>query len=674
MKVLIEHILALTPEAGRDAAIQDVALCKLVSESSSQGFAEFRQPLLGFIAIWLEGTATLELDTEGGRHQFLLREIIDEIQNGRADALSRNEIRLVQSVRELAAKSASPQRHAHVLKVTDSCLTAIGARLSKKEPEGDFTALERRLRFIRSEEIAASKPKEISLLAGIDSPSRGPYLEHTGNVRVLGDVPADCTMVIKDGYCVVDGYVTGRIASSRMCEIRQNVSGFVVAKDGDVRVRQIVDTAYVVSKWGSVYCRAMARPTLVFAGASVNVRESVLEGRIISRSVVIGGTAAGTEIHVAREAAADRFSNSEARASRIVFRRRITSMDYGELSDRAVTALLSKVRGLRERIQTAKTSARFAGEEAESAANMAYMYILGGDQSRETLEIVAKARRRLVVLRRIILALQTIYARAADRLSRASEPRRGAPPAEREETDPSSTDDIVDEITRLSEEAPLDDDLAEEQNEIRAIQRELQKGGRTRSLMTEGLDRLSQRLDAWVAESELLEETIRVEEAKAQASADFSKVIREDERNISSLAILNQIMGAIDGRPPTEPLVKRARSPFVTLLTKSIRARVGATALARRTMQKLTPEFDQAKDTLWNEYRIEIDYESTQETIEVKGRFAKGVHLISDPSLLDAMPPGEDGRYLVTPESNDVFSVYACRDGRIYEEKAPKGD
>lgn len=672
MKVLIDHILALTPEAGRDAAIQDVALCKLASESPSQSFAEFRQPLLGFIANWLEGTATPELDTEGGRHQFLLREIIDEIQNGRADALGRDEIQLVQSVHELAAKSASRQRHAHVLEITGSCMTAIGARLSKKEQEGVFTALERRLRFVRPEEIAASKPKEISLIAGIDSPSRGPYLEHTGNVRVLGDVPADCTMVIKDGYCVVDGYVTGRIASTRMCEIRRNASGFVVARDGDVRVRQIVDTAYVVSKRGSVYCRAMARPTLVFAGTSVNVRESVLEGKIISRSVVIGGTAAGAEIHVAREAIADQFLNSEARVSRIVFRRRLTSMDYGELPDKAVATLLSKARGLRERIQTAKTSARLAGEEAESTAKMAYMYILGGDQSRETLELVAKARRRLVVLRRIILALQTLYTRAADRITRMSGPRRGTQPVDRDDDGPSSTDDIVNELARLGEEAPLDADLAEEQTQIMAIQRELHKGGRVHSTMTGNLDRLSHRLDGWIAESKVLAEAIRLDESKAQSLVDFSRALPAGDRNVSSLTILNQIMKAIDGRPPTEPLVKRARSPFVTLLTKGIRARVGATALARRTVQKLTPDFEQAKDRLWDEYRIEIDFDNTEDSVEVKGRFAKGVHLISDPSLLDTTLASADGRYLLTPDSGDRYTVYACREGRIYEETAGK--
>jgi hypothetical protein len=479
-------------------------------------------------------------------------------------------------------------------------------------------------------------------------------------------------MVIKDGYCVVDGYVTGRIASTRMCEVRRNVSGFVVVRDGDVRVSQIVDTAYVVSKRGSVYCRAMARPALVFAGTSVKVGESVLEGKIISRSVLIGGTAAGAEIHVAREAVADLFSNSDARVSRIVFRRRLTSMDYGELPDKAVATLLSKARGLRDRIQTAKTSARLAGEEAESTAKMAYMYILGGDQSREMLEIVAKARRRLVVLRRIILALQTLYTRATDRITRMSEPRRGAQTPDREDDGPSSTDDIVNEIARLSEEAPLDADLAEEQTQIQAIQRELHKGGRAHSAMTDNLDRLSQRLDGWIEESKLLAETVRVDEAKAQSLVDVSKVLPGDDRDVSSLTILNQIMKAVDGRPPTEPLVKRARSPFVTLLTKSIRARVGATALARRTMQRLTPDFDQAKETLWNDYRIGIDFDNTEESVEVKGRFAKGVHLISDPSLLDTTLASADGRYSLTPDSNDRYMVYACREGRIYEETAGK--
>ncbi len=98
--------------------------------------------------------------------------------------------------------------------------------------------------------------------------------------------------MVGNGDCVVDGFVLGRVAATRSCEVRDNIAG-VVVRDGDIRARAIIDNAKAIAKAGRIFCRNAQSPRLVFAGSAFEIRGSTLQGAYVAPSISIAGDAFG---------------------------------------------------------------------------------------------------------------------------------------------------------------------------------------------------------------------------------------------------------------------------------------------------------------------------------------------------------------------------------------------
>ena len=178
----------------------------------------------------------------------------------------------------------------------------------------------------------------------------------------------------------------GRLAATFDCEVRENISGVVVVRRGDIRTRNIIDKAYVISKQGTVHCRHSQAPDLVFAGREIRIEDAAIMGCYVSPRIQVGGEAYGGEFHASESVAAEQFRRSDTRELALVLRRDISCRDYGETPDENASNLMATAAQLRRRIRDLATQARFADRESEQCAATAVVHLVGGKAKEAAVE------------------------------------------------------------------------------------------------------------------------------------------------------------------------------------------------------------------------------------------------------------------------------------------------
>jgi len=210
----------------------------------------------------------------------------------------------------------------------------------------------------------------------------------------------------------------GRIAASHHCEVRDTVSGTVVVRQGNVCARGLVVKSYVVSKWGSVYCRQAEGPELVYAGKEIRVDGNVTMGKFIAPRIQIEGDAFGGVFHVSQRVTARRFRRSDTRNLSIVLRPELSCQDYGEDPGPDGHRMLAKAARIRRQLAVLQGNIEAAEAEAEHAARSGIIFILGGEKAYPVAERLQRAEHRLSLVNRVTAAVQTLIGIAEERLDR----------------------------------------------------------------------------------------------------------------------------------------------------------------------------------------------------------------------------------------------------------------
>lgn len=667
---LIQFILMLSDEELQSLGIQDAALCDLWLSDGRHNTEKLAdvEKLPGTIEKWIETADTKLLQTEGRRHQTLLRELLDIVHEGKTDTLGRDELSLLLRVYNLACRAKNGNAFERVRKGLERHIDDVKRRHESLPRESGLPNLSRRFRVVNTDDILKARSQEVRMVAGVELPSRGPVLTQRGHLRVLGDVPESATLVVEDGDCVVDGFVMGRVAVSGGCEVLENVCGVVIARNGDIRARNIVDGAYVVSKRGWVHCRRAQQAKLIFGGECINIRDATLEGRLFSKRIRVENEVEGGEIHVGTEITADRFVQSVNRPLSIVFRKRLSCKDYGEEPGRQMSSDVSRVLRLRSKLNFTNQQMVFALSEAEQFAANAISYLLVGEDIRVLVDKVATAQARLNVVNRILLSLSALYSDAECSLEASQDEHV----EKRDSRGGSDTDRLLDEldgeIDRLQEGAAADDSVREEREGIANVRKNLLASGSSPLALSNTVVEIGQKLARWRKEAAELEETIIQNEAKTRAALQAKNLLIEDSKKKSKLAALKEIIAKIQSGPDDAAAVRRISDPFTSLMLRSVHSRIEFSKKFRTEIDELRAQFHDAKAEIWEAYQMDIEEEDeSQIKMRAVGKFVPGVRLLADPIFLDSETPPRPGASFTTGSSNDETVVFVCHSGIIAE-------
>lgn len=667
---LIEYVSALPENEMGEVTLQDIA----ISDSWYRSLAGDVDALTHYeqiprqIKVWLTQPASETAVTEGRRHQWVLRELIDELEAGNVRFLAWDELDLLLASLQMARTSARPDRFTRVIQLLDRHATAIEDRHGKVSITPRLPALSTRLHVVTERDIVAAKPREIKMFAGINIQGRGPVLIHrAGHLRVLGSVPENCTLVVEEGSCSVDGYVMGKVAASLHCEVRENISGVVVVRQGDIRARNIIVRAYVVSKWGGVHCRSAESPDLVFGGSEIWIEQSAIMGKYISPSIHVRGDVYGGVFMVSRQLTAERFRCSDAREVAIVLRTSLSCHDYGEEPGPEAMRYLAQSAGLQRRISALETQIRYSQAEAEHAARNAIVYLTGTDQLHPVAEKVGNAEHRLAQVNRIRAVLQTLIELGEDRMSRLAR-KKGATPNDSESTDESFPfDDVKSEFAHLEAEGGFAKDVTEELADIAALKERMLSPLSDARKTASSVHHARERRAFWDREASELRAAISKYEARLRDEFTAKEALDNQSGTLPTVALLKRLLTVVRSRAKSsdDPVGRRLQSSFVQLSLRTVGTRVERLTVYITSKDKVSEQLRSVAEVLQKDYQIALPTnDHVQVSPSVTGIFDTGVKIYSDPYLLtDSAPP--KGSMIETVAGKDERRTYLRENGRI---------
>ncbi len=616
LKRLIDFVSSDTSRPPFQFTLQDISLCQLWYESQVR--QQIDTPITPLvrqrIEAWKQSSETPDVSSAGRRHQRLLRVTLARLENT-PKGLVADEVAFLHAALTLAETAQNASQQTRFLSRIRPHQDTLLKLLALGAPSSDLHHLEMHIVYASAADILGAETTSVRILAGIEVPSRGPVFKARNHLRILGDVPENCTVVVEnEGSCSVDGYVLGRILTKSDCEIRHNISGVAIVLHGDVRARSIINNAFVVSKMGSVFCRNAQGPKLVFAGRSIEVAESTMLGKYITRDMNIGDEARGSHIEIAGEAQARQFRNLGMSNINIVLRRELSCDDFGEISSDGLKKLLSQAYALRRNAHNFKNMSEAAQREADHTAQSVLMYIFGGGEVQKRLQGFLHAQRRHTLATNVVTNLENILERAQDRLySRCL--------SDEAESNFNSHEDM------------------EQDSELMAAREEAEKFNTSLSSSTLNtmqqsllLEQVRQKLSDMRGMQREAEEQLREQERSLQHLEKYEQVLAGAGANATKIDVLNRILPAMNKQAPESAMGKRLRSGFVVRALRTVdRAGRHATEFGQKADQYLS-DFRAVSERLGKDYQVRVleNPESEEVSARVSGIFDDGIRIYMD--------------------------------------------
>ena len=647
LKRLIEFVASPPPGHSLKLTLQDMALCRywLESQTRRAPLGETGAAVARAVQTWIARPDTPDLNTAGRRHQLLLRDLLDLLNGHRAESLMVEEAGFLSAARAMAGEIGDHPCTRRAAQLLEPHGAALDARRTTREPTPGLVPLERRIQYATERDILAAEVTHIRLLAGIELPCRGPVFKSSGHLRLLGDVPDDCTVVVEnDGCCSVDGYVMGRVLSKRHCEIRHNISGVAIVLTGEIRARGIINNAIAISKMGSVRCVNAQGPRLVFGGHAIDVEENALMGRFVTRRMRVGGEVRGGRLEISGEASAAYFRHLGMSNVSVVLRRELSCADFGEVTGADLNQLLSRAYGLRRNARNFSHLAGATRREADHSAQSVLMFIFGGGEVQKRLESLLRAQRRHGFVTSVVENLCNMLMDAREDLY---------PPSERE---------IPVLPDNLEPEFDSDD---EEMKAVRAEASVLQDSlcspdldGRQATLL---LQEVREKLAAMrVLQAQMAEQVLQ-EERAVQNIEKYEQILAGGGKGSSKLEVLQRILPALSKQPPESMIGKRLRSGFTVRALRTVeRAVRHADAFEQKASEHLT-NFRAVSERLGKDYQIRIleNPEDEGNVARVTGHFEGGTRIYMNDYVenLAEVPPDS----LVITPNDEALRTYVRR-------------
>ena len=669
---LIDHVAKLPSDELGSITLQDIAICASWHHSFRDDAAGQRQyePVLDAVNAWSTRVAVNGVVTEGRRHQWVLRELIDLVEAGNTRFLAWDELDLLLTALELGRSNSRPELFERIVRLLEKHAPALAERHGRMSVTPRLPAVSTRLHVVTEQDIEGAKPREIALFAGLNIQGRGPVLIHrSGHLRVLGSVPENCTLVIEEGSCSVDGFVMGKVAASQHCEVRENISGVIVVRQGNIRARNIIVHAYVVSKWGGVHCRQSEAPDLVFGGQEIVIEQSALNGRYLAPLIRVEGEVFGGVFMVTQSLTAARFRCSDARPLSIVLKTELSCQDYGEEPSPDATKLLAQAAGLRRRLAALQARIEYTQGEAEHAARNAIVYLTGKEQLHPIAERMGEAEHRLAQVNRIRTVLQTLARIAEDRLDRLERIHGTTLKESSDAADDSASnlDDLSSDFAQLESEGGFAHDIHQELADIANLRARLVGPSGDVRKMSAALQLIRDRLAAWDKESVELMASIAKYEVELHEVFSGRTGARSEADVLPTVNLLKQLLAAVRSRSssPDDAYARRLQSTFIQMSLRTVGSRMDRLKQLFESLDELRGQIRALADTLRKDYQIAVPVDDDNAIPpRVAGRFETGVKVYADSYLLnDPSPP--KGSMLETVTSGDAARAYIRAAGKV---------
>lgn len=661
VKRLVEHVAARSPEEIAGLSLQDMGLCMTFYEAClADAEAKERWSALPRAAVvWASQHNHGARRSEGRRTQWLLRDLIDILEAEGPESLAWDECGFLGAVYALSRKASQSSDFERPRSLLQPYIRSLEARKTALQKKKSFRKIERRITIVSEEDIQAAKPREIQVFAGIDMVSRGPVLVLRGHAQVLNAVPENCTLVVEAGSCSVEGFVLGRLAVSGHCDVRDSIAGSVVAKEGDIRARKIIDKALVVAKQGRVHCRETHNPALIYAGAEILVRGPAAMGRYIAPRIVVDASLTGATAEVSRSLAADLVGHLPGYDARIVLRNHITCEDYGEHPDNDASLLMRRAYALERRIDGLETLLRQTEGEAEFHASTTIFFLCTSGSSQRHVENIQHAQRRLAILKRLMAGLKSLAAAAQDSIAQ--------PNGEPSEETGSVAQEIEGEMRMFLSEGQLDHDLRTAMATMSGLKQKLDEARRSRKLLSSVLQRVRSQLESCVAEAAELNEEVEKSERELKAVLDKVPQLKSGQGVRTNVEILKRVVTTLASQ--SGALADKLRSPFAQLMLRNVRSRQEMAKKYRSLIQELESEYQSISTKLEKNYQIHVARGGEATLPFVRARFEAGVWIAGDSFALEAEEPHD--AVLRTAEIADAPRIYHRLPTGAIAEEAP---
>lgn len=573
---------------------------------------------------------------EGDQRRFqpLLEELLLEAGRAGLQSLSPDDAALLFSAQAILRTLPNAPYYDTVRERLAPHETALAELLAANPPHPGLPQIEERVLLMCPRDFELSATREVRKIANIPVDFRGKVLTVPSRVKVIGSIPDGALLVVEDGTCWVEGFVQGMVASREACHVQENIAGMIIAREGDISARKIIDRARVVAKWGCVHCQAAAAPALVFAGRRITITGDATRGDYRTREMAIGGRVLGCQITVTRKAEAARFVHNDRHETAIVLKHTLEAQDYGEELDIAVRRLWARAARLKQRLRSADELARYLATEVDQEAHTVLLYLSGGDDALERVEHLERQQRRVIALNRVILGLH--------QLSNEVEDNTYAAPWDRSSDQLNdSVDDnlaaIIEEIYALEPVEPgVPFPLEREVKQIEQFRTDMQQLRSNRLFVVSLVTEWRRRLRHWLSERDQLLGLIQQTRRELGSAIRLLGSHAEGGPAQNNLQRLREVLTdevLIEG---DRAIKMRVNGPFVRLMRRTVNLKLERLRDLRIERRSLQDELDKVHDELRT--RVHLGAVQTEDgpPPAATGRFDAGVRLCTDPLALDA--------------------------------------
>lgn len=635
IQALLAALLEKTPEEAAALTLEEAAVCALMGETGGDNTAAAQ--LAALAREWVRHGEEPVHDVAARRRQPILRALVAACVAGRASHFQGDEVAFIRAAHDLARAARFPRHFERLCGLIGPCRANLDALHNAQPVDPATPGLASLIHVVTTEELEAAPPRQAQEFAGIAMAIRGRVFTHRGSVRVLGDIPDNCTVAVEQGDCYVDGYVLGNLAATGSCEVRGNVAGVAIARLGDVRARDVINHAKCISKQGRAVCMNAMQPGLVYGFAGVAVWGEVRGGVYMGGSFSAAGAVTGGEIHVTGRAEAARFACAGSTEMAIILRHSISHSDYGELVSREAARMVGKAYRLRQRLDELDARVSILQSEIEQFAANTVLYAAGGEQAREQVQMLQQAERRLAFLDRIIAGVDAMV-RATDlRLSAARAPGEEGGEALESLLGDDALAGWVQELGDLEQEGGVEEDLLGRRDEMVRLHRGLRGKSFQLEKMTQALIALAGRAAVWRAERKALHDQAAAL-ARETATALGKVALVEKATALGAVQVLGQLRGGV-AKNPGSPLAERFRAPFARVLFRNIDTRLRHIRDIHASRERIAAEYASMRETLQRQYQLHVpplEGDEPPEPTEVMGCFDEGVRIFGAMHAFDA--------------------------------------
>lgn len=210
---LVDYVLTLREDDVRELWLEDMTCCAAWWHAWSRtGQDAGTRSRIAEVVEWWRSSVTLrEYATEGRHQQPLLRRLLDEVAAKGAAGLDDDAVDFLKAAHDLASRSHDAALFYRPRRLIEPHLAGLEVRWNHVSGgDADFHGLSERVMIVPGPDLGLAKHREIRVMAGIDVGCVTPVFAYTGELKVLGNVPENCVVVVDQGSCYVGGIFSGK--------------------------------------------------------------------------------------------------------------------------------------------------------------------------------------------------------------------------------------------------------------------------------------------------------------------------------------------------------------------------------------------------------------------------------------------------------------------------------